>query len=71
MNVGGASSALVYLPMQVSYDPAGLPVFRYDGQQAASQQALWNETHAADAEEDGWQELPQENCGSFCCRSFP
>ena len=46
VSVSGAQTALVYLPMQVSYDPAGLPVFRYDEGAAQQQQALWSQSRA-------------------------
>ena len=44
VDVSGAQSALIYLPMQVSYDPAGLPAFTYDLDEMRTQQSLWNET---------------------------
>ena len=44
VDVSGAQSALIYLPMQVSYDPAGLPVFTYDLDEVRTQQNLWSET---------------------------
>jgi len=68
VDVSGAEYALVYIPMQVSYDPAGLPAFRYDQETARSQQRLWNEAHASSgwddtesssysfAEPDGWDD---------------
>lgn len=47
VDVSGADSALVYLPMEVSYDPAGLPTFRYDLDDVRDQQQLWNDAHAS------------------------
>ena len=47
VNVSGAQTALIYLPMQVSYDPAGLPAFRYDESAAQDQQALWSQSRAS------------------------
>lgn len=44
-DVSGASAALVYLDLIVSYDPAGLPSFRYREDEADAQQRLWNEVH--------------------------
>ncbi len=44
-DVSGANKALIYLPMEVSYDPDGLSQFRYDGTQAAWQQQLWKDAH--------------------------
>ena len=46
INVSGADSALIYLPMQVSYDPAGLPTFRYSLDDVRSQQRLWDDAHS-------------------------
>lgn len=64
VDVSGAEKALVYVPMQVSYDPAGLPAFRYDQGEAVRQQQLWSEAHASRdwidtetsdvSEENGW-----------------
>ncbi len=66
-DVSGAAYALVYVPMEVSYDPAGLPAFRYDREGARSDQQLWKELHpsagsssadsgssSASDWEDGW-----------------
>ena len=62
VDVSGADSALVYLPMQVSYDPAGLPAFRYDQQEAGSQQNLWNESRGgASASGSDWEESFSES----------
>jgi len=44
VDVSGASSALVYLPMEISYDPSGLPLYRYDLGTASYQQQLWKES---------------------------
>lgn len=49
INVAGANHALIYLPMELSYHPAGLPVFRYDQESALTQRQLWNEVHASSA----------------------
>ena len=46
VDVSGASSALVYLPMEISYDPSGLPLYRYDLNTASSQQRLWKESRS-------------------------
>ena len=68
VDVSGAQKALIYLPMQVSYDPDGLSQFRYDGAQAAAQQQLWKAAHGntqtgsssewssgwSDGWDDGW-----------------
>ena len=45
VDVSGADKALVYVDMQVSYDPAGLPSFHYDLDDVRSQQRMWNEAH--------------------------
>lgn len=55
VDVSGAESALVYLDMQVSYDPAGLPSFHYNTDDVRSQQRLWNEAHESSSSSD-WEE---------------
>ena len=47
VDVSGAEYALVYLPMEVSYDPAGLPAFSYDEASARAQQKRWKDLHSA------------------------
>lgn len=42
VDAGGASTVLVYLPMEVSFDPAGLRAFQYDAAGAQRQAGLWN-----------------------------
>lgn len=56
VDVSGAESALVYLDMQVSYDPAGLPAFRYDADAVRSQQRLWEAAHESQSASSGWTE---------------
>lgn len=66
VDVSGAEYALVYVPMEISYDPAGLPAFRYDQAAARSQQQLWADAHAISnrsepenndfSEADGWDD---------------
>ncbi|MDD3336708.1 MAG: hypothetical protein PHI98_14555 [Eubacteriales bacterium] len=50
INVAGAASALLYMPMQVSYNPAGLPTFQYDlnGSELQNQLNLWYENRSGD-----------------------
>ena len=45
IHIAGASSALLYLPMSISYDPTGLPGFSYNLENGdlTRQLALWNE----------------------------
>lgn len=43
VDVGNASAALIYLPMQLSYDPSNLPGFSYDAYDPQGQIALWRE----------------------------
>ncbi len=50
VDVSGAERALIYLPMEVSYDPSGLPAFRYDQTVSQSQQQLWKDAHRSSAE---------------------
>ena len=47
VDVSGAEYALVYVPMQLSYDPVGLSSFRYDQDTARIQQQLWEEAHTS------------------------
>lgn len=56
VDVSGADSALIYLPMEVSYDPAGLPVFRYDANEASAQQRLWKNAHSSSSSAETWTE---------------
>lgn len=72
VDVSAAERALIYVPMQVSYDPAGLATFCYDADEARAQQRLWNKAHESAAsaagpdapangayvpsEGDGWQD---------------
>lgn len=48
----GASTALLYLPMQVSYDPSGLPALSYDLGSASTQEQLnlWQQNLSGAAE---------------------
>lgn len=65
VDVSGADSALVYLPMEVSYNPVGLPSFHYNLDEARSQQQLWNDAHASHASAaDEWQ-APEDNFADF------
>lgn len=60
IDVGGAQSALLYLPICVSYDPADLPGFRYNAGDYSSQFNLWNEnrsSHAGTAADDWSDEV--------------
>ncbi len=62
VDVSGCDTALIYLPMQLSYDPAGLPTFTYNLQDAALQEQLrlWQQatrsTHAPSQPDGGWQD---------------
>lgn len=51
-DVTGASTALLYLPMQVSYDPSGLPALSYDLGSASTQEQLnlWQQNLSGAAE---------------------
>ena len=59
IDVSGCETALVYLPMQVSYDPSGLSAFSYDLSQNSLQRQLrlWQECAGANSgasEASGW-----------------
>ncbi len=45
VDVSGADYALVYLPMQVSYDPSGMPVFHPDEEADRMHQQIWKDLH--------------------------
>ena len=51
-DVTGASTALLYLPMQVSYDPSGLPSLDYDEGSASTQEQLrlWQQNLSGDVQ---------------------
>lgn len=42
VDVSGADAALLYLPMEISYDPSGLASFWYDAGAVQKQKDLWN-----------------------------
>ena len=60
VDVGDASAALIYLPMQLSYDPSQLPGFSYESYDPQGQIALWTQAGASrEGEEqpsEGWAE---------------
>jgi len=62
VDAGGAGTVLVYLPMEVSFDPAGLRSFQYDAAGAQRQTALWNGSRSNDsyqepsAADSGWSD---------------
>ena len=65
VNVGGASSALIYLALQVSYDPAStLPGFWYDAYSGDNQRqlALWQANLGGGATDSGeeWTDGTQD-----------
>lgn len=64
VNVNGAEKALVYLPMQVSYSPAGLSAFRMDEAEAARQQRLWNEAHGVNSQSSYSQPVDSDTSSS-------
>ena len=47
VDVGDASAALIYLPMQLSYDPSQLPGFSYESCDPQGQIALWTQANAS------------------------
>lgn len=57
VHVGSAQSALIYLPMQVSYDPAGLRTMSYsvNDTDVQRQKQLWQQ-NAGSGSADGWSE---------------
>ena len=63
VNVSGADYALIYLPMEVSYDPAGLPAFHYDKERSRSAQLLWKELHPASNKPESNKNLPSDSAG--------
>lgn len=63
VNVSGADYALIYLPMEVSYDPAGLPAFHYDKERSRSAQLLWKELHPASNKPESNKNFPSDSAG--------
>lgn len=62
VSVGQAASALLYLPMQLSYDPAGLSGFQYDLSSGylQGQLALWQQNRSAINVPEAWPETAPE-----------
>lgn len=67
IDVSGAASALLYMPMQISYDPVGLNGFGYDlsGGYLQGQRMLWENNRAAAYQPQGteasaWTEPPPD-----------
>lgn len=60
VDVGDASAALIYLPMQLSYDPSQLPAFSYEACDPQRQIDLWSRSGASREGEEqpsgGWAE---------------
>lgn len=73
IDVGGAESALLYLPLKISYDPAGLPSFQYSSSHYSDQFDRWDDARARDSggsdwsgdvwEEDRWNPAPDWDSG--------
>ncbi len=73
IDVGSAQSALLYLPLKLSYDPAGLPSFHYRSSDYSDQFDRWDDCRARDSggtdwsadtwEADTWQPSPDWNGG--------
>lgn len=55
--MGGADTALIYLPLQVSYDPAGLRTYSYSSNDSDVQHQLqlWQQNAGA-SQNNGWSE---------------
>ena len=69
IDVGSHSTALIYLPMQLSYDPSGLPTFTYSLNESELQRQLrlWQEnvggesTASAPAQEWSWDDSANDS----------
>ena len=67
IDVGSHASALIYLPMQVSYNPSGLPSFSYqvNASELQSQLRLWQEnvggSSGTSAVPSGWGDTPSSS----------
>ena len=59
VEVGDASAVLLYLPMQLNFDPAGLPAFYYDRSEAQHQADRWNRAETV----SDWEEAPAYDGG--------
>ncbi|MBE5802260.1 MAG: hypothetical protein E7319_08245 [Clostridiales bacterium] len=67
IDIGSADSALLYIPMQVSYDPSGLPTFGYDLSYGfiQNQLSLWNQNRFAQPIPTPDAPAPDPNAGWF------
>ena len=60
VDVGSARYALIYLPMEVSYQPTGLSIFHPSAEESRHQRSLWADAHASISSgapatpDDGW-----------------
>ena len=75
IDVGSAESALLYLPIRVSYDPTGLSSFHYNASDYAGQFDLWDQNRLSDTqnassdwseeawETDEWDPAPDWDAG--------
>ena len=60
VDVGSARYALIYLPMEVSYQPIGLSAFHPSAEESRRQRSLWADAHASISSgapatsDDGW-----------------
>jgi len=63
ISVGGADSALLYLPMQISYNPAGLSSFYYNADAVRRQISLWDENQSRNRSSDFVPAQPKADDG--------
>lgn len=73
IDVGSAETALLYLPLQISYDPAGLPAFQYVSSAYSDQFDRWDDTRlhnsggsdwtAEEWEQGDWDAMPDWDSG--------
>lgn len=71
VDVGNAGTALIYLPMQLSYNPSGLPTFSYqlNDSELQRQLQLWQDATGTGSPsvssgwDDGWTDGWSENTG--------
>lgn len=64
IDVGGADRVMIYLPMQVSYDPSGLPEYSYF--EDSYQRSLWEKSTGSGRQpESAAQDMPNWNVGGW------
>lgn len=61
VDVGNASAALIYLPMQLSYDPSELSGFSYEASAPQRQISLWTQACANPSVDEALYDMPSDS----------